>query len=109
MAGATVTVTDKSFADDVLTSEKPVLVDFWATWYGPCKMVAPVLEEIASEHSEKLTVAKIDIDANPGIARDYNIMSVPTLLLFQGGRPVKQIVGAKPKAALLNDLQDVLA
>jgi thioredoxin 1 len=69
-------------------------------------MVAPVLEEIASEHAEKITIAKLDIDANPGIARDYQIMSVPTMIVFQGGRPVKQIVGAKPKAALLNDLAD---
>ncbi|MDQ0378226.1 thioredoxin [Amycolatopsis thermophila] len=105
----TVKVTDQSFADDVLTSDKPVLVDFWATWCGPCKMVAPVLEEIASEHKEKLTVAKLDIDENPGTARDYQVMSIPTLILFQGGKPVKQIVGAKPKAALLSDLSDVLA
>ncbi|KFU76269.1 MULTISPECIES: thioredoxin [Amycolatopsis] len=104
----TVTVTDKSFVDDVLTSEKPVLVDFWATWCGPCKMVAPVLEEIAAENGEKLTVAKLDIDANPNTARDYQVMSIPTLILFQGGKPVKQIVGAKPKAALLSDLADVL-
>ncbi|WP_020669087.1 thioredoxin [Amycolatopsis nigrescens] len=104
----TVKVTDKSFTDDVLTSDKPVLVDFWATWCGPCKMVAPVLEEIASEHKEKLTIAKLDIDENPHTARDYQVMSVPTLILFQGGKPVKQIVGAKPKAALLSDLSDVL-
>ncbi|SFP85549.1 thioredoxin [Amycolatopsis arida] len=104
----TVKVTDASFADDVLTSDKPVLVDFWATWCGPCRMVAPVLEEIASEHKDKLTVAKLDIDENPNAARDYQVMSVPTLILFKGGKPVKQIVGAKPKAALLSDLADVL-
>jgi thioredoxin 1 len=108
MAGSTVTVTDASFSEDVLTSSKPVLVDFWATWCGPCKMVAPVLEEIATEHAEKLTIAKVDVDANPGIARDYKIMSIPTLILFKDGQPVKQIVGAKPKATLLNDLADVI-
>ncbi|MFD8492016.1 thioredoxin 1 [Amycolatopsis xylanica] len=104
----TVKVTDSSFVDDVLTSEKPVLVDFWATWCGPCKMVAPVLDEIAAEHGEKLTIAKLDIDANPNTARDYQVMSIPTLILFQGGKPVKTIVGAKPKPALLKDLSDVL-
>src|SRR5437660_7279035 len=108
MAGNTVTVTDTSFADQVLGSDKPVLVDFWATWCGPCKMVAPVLEEIAAEHPDKIIVAKLDIDANPAVPRDYKIMSIPTMILFQDGKPVKQIVGAKPKAALLKDLADIL-
>jgi thioredoxin 1 len=109
MAGNTVTVTDSSFATEVLASDKPVLVDFWATWCGPCRMVAPVLEEIAGEHSDKITVAKLDVDTNPTVARDYQVLSIPTLILFKGGEPVKQIVGAKPKAALLADLSDYLA
>ncbi|GAA2334601.1 thioredoxin [Saccharopolyspora halophila] len=108
MADNTVTVDADSFKSKVLDSDKVVLVDFWATWCGPCKMVAPVLEEIAEEHSDKLTVAKLDIDQNPSVSRDYQVMSVPTLLVFQGGQPVKQIVGAKPKAALLDDLSDFL-
>jgi thioredoxin 1 len=108
MAANTVTVTDASFADDVLNSDKLVLVDFWATWCGPCRMVAPVLEEIAGEHPEKITIAKLDVDANPTVARDYQVLSIPTLILFKGGEPVKQIVGAKPKAALLADLSDYL-
>ncbi|MGH3899144.1 MAG: thioredoxin [Pseudonocardiaceae bacterium] len=107
-AKSTVIVTDKSFADDVLGSDKPVLVDFWATWCGPCKQVAPVLEEIASEHRDKITVAKMDIDANPSTPRDYQIMSIPTMILFSKGEKVKQIVGAKPKAALLEDLADYI-
>ncbi len=104
----TVTVTDQSFSDEVLTSDKPVLVDFWAEWCGPCKMVAPVLEEIATEHADKITVAKLDIDANPSTPRDYRVMSIPTMILFSGGKPVKQIIGAKPKAALLDDLAEYL-
>ncbi|MEU2037839.1 thioredoxin [Nocardia niwae] len=104
----TVVVTDASFADDVLLSEKPVLVDFWADWCGPCKMVAPVLEEIAGAHADKLTIAKLDVDANPSTARDYQILSLPTMMLFRGGKPVKQIVGAKGKAALLRELEDVI-
>lgn len=108
MSENTVTVTDASFADDVLLSEKPVLVDFWAAWCGPCKMVAPVLEEIAGAHADKLTVAKLDVDANPGTARDYEILSLPTMMLFSGGKPVKQIVGAKGKAALLRELDGII-
>ncbi|GLZ54938.1 MULTISPECIES: thioredoxin [Actinomycetospora] len=107
--GSPINVTDSTFSDEVLNSDKPVVVDFWATWCGPCKMVAPVLEEIAQEHGDKITVAKLDIDQNQATARDYQVMSIPTMIVFQGGKPVKQIVGAKPKAALLNDLSDVLA
>ena len=105
----TVTISDDTFAAEVLQSEKPVLVDFWATWCGPCKMVAPVLEEIAGEHADKLTIAKLDIDANPQAARDFKVMSIPTMILFQNGEPVKTIVGAKGKAALLRDLDGVIA
>lgn len=108
MATNTVNVTDQSFKDDVLSSDKLVLVDFWAAWCGPCRMVAPVLEEIAKEYAETLTIAKLDVDANPVTSRDYQVLSIPTLILFKGGEPVKQIIGAKPKAALLADLADYL-
>ncbi|MBW0092134.1 thioredoxin [Pseudonocardia sp. KRD-184] len=108
MGNNTVDVTDDTFDADVLKSGKTVVVDFWATWCGPCKMVAPVLDEIAGENKDKLTVAKLDIDANPETARTFQVMSIPTMIVFQDGKPVKQIVGAKPKAALLKDLADYL-
>lgn len=100
---------DATFAQDVLQSDKPVIVDFWADWCTPCKVIAPVLEEIAENNADKVTVAKLDIDANPQIAAQYQILSIPTMLVFKGGEVVKQVVGAKPKAALLADFGDVLA
>ncbi|MCV7253436.1 MULTISPECIES: thioredoxin [Mycobacteriaceae] len=103
---ATSTVTDASFSQDVLSSSTPVLVDFWATWCGPCKMVAPVLEEIAKEKTGDLRVVKLDVDANPETARDFQVVSIPTLILFKGGQPVKRIVGAKGKAALLREIAE---
>jgi thioredoxin 1 len=105
---STVTATDANFADTVLTSTTPVLVDFWAQWCGPCRMVAPVLEEISKEKAGALTVAKVDVDANPGTARDFQVVSIPTLILFKNGLPVKRIVGAKSKPALLRELADFL-
>ena len=103
---ATAVVTDDSFSQDVLTSSTPVLVDFWATWCGPCKMIAPVLEEIASEKAGELKVVKLDVDANPATARDFQVVSIPTLILFKDGAPVKRIVGAKGKAALLKEIAE---
>jgi thioredoxin 1 len=100
------TVTDASFDTDVLGSSTPVLVDFWAEWCGPCKMVSPVLEEIANEHDGKLTIAKLNVDENPEIARRYGVMSIPTLALFVDGAEKKRLVGAMPKRNILAELSE---
>jgi len=97
-------VTDETFIADVLQSEKTVLVDFWAEWCGPCRQVSPILEEIANEHADKLEIVKLNVDENPRTAADYGITTIPTMNVYAGGEVVKSIVGAKPKAMLLRDL-----
>jgi thioredoxin 1 len=106
--GATKNVTDATFEAEVLKSDKPVVVDYWAEWCGPCRQVSPVLEEIASEHAEKIDVVKLNIDDNPKVAQRYQIMAIPTMSVFHNGEVVKQIVGAKPKAALLKELAEFI-
>ena len=106
--GDTKAVTDATFASDVLGSEKLVLVDFWAEWCGPCRKVAPVLDEIATELADKVVVVKLDIDANPETTLAYQVMSVPTLAIFKGGRVVQSIVGAQPKGAVVRMIEAAL-
>ncbi len=105
---STRTVTDETFAAEVLQADRPVLVDFWAPWCGPCRMVAPVLEELAREYADRIHVVKLNTDENPEVTRAYGIVSIPTLNVYSGGELVRSLVGARPKRALVNELQEYL-
>ena len=102
-------VTEDNWDDEVLNAEVPVLVDFWAEWCGPCKMIAPAVHELALEYDGQLNVGKLDVDSSPNIATKYGIRSIPALIFFKGGQPVHQIVGARPKSALKSEIDKVLA
>ena len=108
MGHNTTQLTDATFDETIKGADGPVLVDFWAEWCGPCKMIAPILDEIATEQAGKITIAKLNIDDNPDAARRFDVMSIPTLILFQDGEPKKKLIGAKGKGQLLEELSDFL-
>jgi thioredoxin 1 len=108
MAAGIVNLSTNTFDETVVGADKPVIVDFWAEWCGPCKQIAPILEEIASEHGQNVTVAKLNVDDNPDLAMKYNVMSIPTLLVFSDGEVSKRLIGAKSKGALLQELDEFL-
>ncbi|HYY16549.1 MAG TPA: thioredoxin [Gammaproteobacteria bacterium] len=107
--GKPLEVTDSTFEQEVLQSTQPVLVDFWAVWCGPCKAIAPIVEELAGEYEGKLKVMKLDVDDNPRTATTYGVQSIPTLLVFKDGKPAERIVGAVPKKVIVDKLQGVVA
>ncbi|HEX4822125.1 MAG TPA: thioredoxin [Acidimicrobiales bacterium] len=109
MAEGISTLTDTIFDEEIGSASEPVIVDFWAEWCGPCKMISPILEEIATEQAGKVKVAKLNVDDNPDAARRYEVMSIPTLIVFRDGQPVKRLIGAKGKGQLLQELSEFIA
>ena len=109
MANGIVELSTATFDETIGASDVPIVVDFWAEWCGPCKQIAPVLEDIAEEHRDHITIAKLNVDENPDIAMKFSVMSIPTLLVFDGGEVSKRLVGAKSKGALLQELDEFLA